>query len=199
MTTGTWIAFEGLDGCGKSTQAGILAEAIGGTLTREPGASALGAAIRHIVLHGDVAVGGRAEALLFAADRAQHLEEVVMPAISGGTHVVSDRSVWSSVVYQGVGRGLGLDTVIEVNQWACAGMFPDIVVYLRSDVDAALARIGSAPDRIEAAGADFHERARGAFEDLASRYGWIVVEAGSIDDMAAHVRQAVMQRLGTTM
>lgn len=190
-----WVAFEGLDGCGKSTQSKILAERLDAVHTREPGASALGAEVRRIVLHGDVPVGARAEALLFAADRAQHLEEVVMPALQSGRHVVSDRSVWSSVVYQGVGRGLGMDAVAEVNQWACGRRFPDVVVYLRSDLDAAMARIGSAPDRIESAGTEFYERTREAFELLAVRYGWVVIDAGTVEEVALAVHDAIAARL----
>ncbi|MEY4606446.1 MAG: thymidylate kinase, partial [Actinomycetota bacterium] len=128
---GRYIALEGSEGCGKSSVAARLADTLGAVLTRETGGTAIGQRIRGI-LH-DTEVGDlsyRAEALLAAADRAQHLHQVVRPALAAGRHVVSDRSVYSSLAYQGYGRQLPLDEVRQLNDWAVDGLWPDLVVLL---------------------------------------------------------------------
>lgn len=192
MNKGTWIAFEGLDGCGKSTQASILAQTLGATLTHEPGNSDIGAKIREVLLHHQGPIGYRTEVLLFAADRSEHVERVVRPVLSGGGTVVSDRSVWSSVVYQGDGRGLGGDDILAVNRWASHDTFPDIVVYLR----AATGRATPRGDRIENAGATFYTAVEAGFERLAATEGWIVVEnEGNIEEIATRIEAEVRKRL----
>jgi len=192
MRKGTWIAFEGLDGCGKSTQASILAQKLGATLTHEPGNSDVGKKIRDVLLHHQGPMGGRTEVLLFAADRSEHVERVVRPVLEAGGIVVSDRSVWSSVMYQGEGRGLGGEAVLAVNEWASNATFPDIVVYLRT-------KRGSATpgrDRIENAGETFYAAVEAGFERWAAKEGWIVVEhEGEIEEIAARIEAEVRKRL----
>jgi dTMP kinase len=196
----SYIAFEGADFSGKSTQAARLAAHLDAVLTREPGGTTIGGLVRQILLDPahDVMVD-RAEALLYAADRAQHQHEVVRPALAAGRHVVSDRSAWASVVYQGMARGLGADDVRRVNDWAVEGHWPDLVVLL--DVDTALAatRLTRDPDRLEQAGPGFQEKVREGYRALASSdpAGWVVVPAdGTPDDVAAAVLAAVHERLG---
>lgn len=195
MDPGTYVALEGGDGCGKSTQAARLASELGALLTREPGGTTVGGLIRGVLLDpSHDAMSDRAEALLYAADRAQHLHEVVGPALAAGRHVVSDRSGWSSVVYQGIGRGLGAEAVHRLNDWALAGRWPDLVVVLDADPAATAARLGSTLDRLERAGADFHRRVRDGFLRLAAEHAdhWLVVDAsGTPDEVAAAVRDAV--------
>ena len=131
MPVGRYIVFEGSEGCGKSTHASRLAEHLDAILTRETGGTAIGQRIRAILHDTSVTnLAHRAEALLAAADRAQHIEEVVAPALAAGRHVVSDRSVYSTLAYQGYGRGLPLDDVRHINEWAVAGHWPDLVVLL---------------------------------------------------------------------
>ncbi len=169
--SGLFVAFEGGDGAGKSTQAALLEQWLTGAgrevvRTREPGGTVVGRAIREVVLHGDH-VAPRAEALLFAADRAHHVAEVVRPALERGAVVLTDRYVDSSLAYQGAGRALGVDEVARLSQWATEGLKPDLVVLLDVDPLVGLSRAGETPDRIEAESLDFHERVRQGFLDLA--------------------------------
>jgi dTMP kinase len=197
--TGRFIAFEGGDGSGKSTQAARLAGALGAVLTREPGGTEIGRLIRGVLLDPahDV-MSDRAEALLYAADRAQHLVEVVEPALQAGRHVVSDRSAWSSVVYQGVGRGLGLDAVRAINDWALEGRWPDLVVLLDVDPTVAATRFTRDLDRLEQAGPSFHQAVRDAYLSLAAAdpERWVVVDGGGDPDaVTAAVAAEVSTRL----
>ncbi|MBT5904901.1 MAG: dTMP kinase, partial [Acidimicrobiaceae bacterium] len=156
---GRFIAVEGADGTGKSTQARLLAERLGALFTREPGGTPLGEQIRDLVLDpaGEAPVD-RAEALLMAAARAQHVDLVVAPALAAGRDVVSDRYVASSIAYQGHGRGLGAGPVAEVNQFATGGLTPDLVVLIEMAAPVAGRRLGDDRegelDRIEQAGDD---------------------------------------------
>jgi dTMP kinase len=195
---GRWIALEGGEGTGKSTQAARLAARLGALATREPGATALGARLRAVLLDADPALmDGRAEALLMAADRAQHVAEVVEPALRAGRDVVSDRSAWSSLAYQGGGRALGLDDLWRLNDWATDRLWPEVVVLLEVPPGVAAARIGAPRDRLEAAGATFHERVAQTFDALAARHGWSRVDGeGSVDDVAERVWRAVGERVG---
>ncbi|MDA3039335.1 MAG: dTMP kinase, partial [Actinomycetota bacterium] len=125
------MAFEGGEGAGKSTQARRLASRIDAVITREPGGTDLGSKLRRLLLEpGQAVIGARAETLLMAADRAQHLDEVVLPALRSGRHVVSDRTAFSSLAYQGGGRDLGVDEVRAINEFALCGRWPDAVVLL---------------------------------------------------------------------
>jgi dTMP kinase len=201
MTTGRYIAFEGAEGCGKSTQAARTARALDAVLTRETGGTAIGRRIRAI-LH-DTAVtdlSHRAEALLVAADRAQHIEEVVAPALAAGRHVVSDRSVYSTLAYQGHGRGLALDDVRLVNEWALHGWWPDLVILLDTDAEVLERRMkGRQLDRFEQEGDEFHARVRDGFRQLAAAdpHRWVVIDGGgNLDQVAVAVTVAVRDRLG---
>lgn len=168
------VSFEGVDGSGKSTQAALLADALRAdglevVATREPGGTELGERVRGILLEG----GGMApwsEAALFAAARAQLVEEVVRPALARGAAVVCDRYVDSSLAYQGIARGLGLEAVLELNRLATGGLLPDRTFLLRLPAGAALGRSRGAPDRIEREGVAFLERVDAAYGKLAERF-----------------------------
>ncbi len=202
MTTKAhYIAFEGIEGCGKSTQASRLAADIGAVLTRETGGTQIGARIRD-VLHdpANTHLSPVAEALLIAGDRAQHYAEVLEPNLSAGRHVVSDRSVYSSIAYQGYGRDLDLEQVRAVNRWAIQDRWPDLVVLLDMDHSTAMRRIGDrALDRFEREEAGFFQRIVEGFRTMASADPgrWVVIdgnqEAGVIAD---RVRSIVRDRLG---
>lgn len=197
---GRFIAFEGGDGSGKSTQAGLLAERLGAELTREPGGTSISDKIRQVVLdpaHGELT--DRTEALLMAAARAQHVEERIVPALSAGRHVVSDRFVASSLAYQGVGRDLGVDVVAELNEFATNGLEPDLTVFLDTDPSAARGRLGDDLDRIEEAGEDLGRTVVETYRRFAAESPdcWVLVDAnGSIDEVSARVAEAVHDRLG---
>jgi dTMP kinase len=174
VAEGIFIVFEGGDGVGKSTQARKLADWVASkgrevVLTFEPGDTPIGAKLRGLVLDpawGDVAP--RAEALMYAADKAQHVHEVVLPALQRGAVVISDRYVDSMLAYQGAGRVLEPDRVEQMARWATQDLLPDLTVLLDLDPDRGLATIAE-KDRLEGAGADLHTRARQFFLDLAAR------------------------------
>lgn len=201
MTTACYIAFEGSEGCGKSTHATRLAASIDAVLTRETGGTPIGERLRSI-LH-DVEVDDldeRAETLIVAADRAQHLAQVVRPALDTGRHVVSDRSVYSSLAYQGAGRQLGMDEVLRVNSWAVGSTIPDLVFLLAVPAEEMEIRLRKRDlDRFEQEGADFHHRVAEAFTTLAERDPdrWVVID-GLLpkDEVQALVRSTVAERLG---
>jgi dTMP kinase len=194
------IAFEGGEACGKSTQARLLSKAIDAVLTFEPGATAVGAAIRSLLLNpSTTALVDRTEALLMAADRAQHVAEMVRPALAAGRHVVTDRYLYSSVAYQGYGRGLLPDEVAHLSLWATDGLLPDLVVLLDVDVGEAMSRRRRAPDRFEKENDGFHQRVRDGYLALASAdpERWAVVDgSGSVRELAMAVRSIVRDRLG---
>ncbi|MGA0269287.1 MAG: dTMP kinase [Ilumatobacteraceae bacterium] len=201
MTQPVYIAFEGPEACGKSTQAHRLAESIGAVLTRETGGTDIGAQLRSILHNVDtIGLDDHAETLIVAADRAQHLAEVVRPALERGEHVVSDRSVYSSLAYQGYGRGLPVDDVRRINEWAIGSTWPDLVILLETD-DATLERRMNERelDRIEQAGSDFHRRVREGFAEMAAAdpTRWYVIDASTpADETAATIRKVVSERLG---
>lgn len=192
--TARLIAFEGGEACGKTTQAVLLARRTGAVLTREPGGTTLGEHVRALLLGSGVGeVDPRTEALLLAAARAQHVAEVVRPALAAGRDVVTDRFSHSSIAYQGYGRALPLDEVRQLSDWATGGLWPDLVVLLVLPADVALARRGR-PDHFEAEGADFHRRVDAGFLALAAADPavWRVVDAsGSVDEVEARVWRAV--------
>ena len=190
-----FIAFEGGEGSGKSTQARLLAEALGAVLTHEPGATELGRRIRSLVLDpaGGHAVDRRAEALLMAADRAQHVAEVIRPALDRGRDVVCDRFSGSTLAYQGYGRGLDIDDLDWLSRWASGGLEPDVVVLLDVPREVAVSRLAGEPDRMEAAGSAFHDRVADGYRRLAAANParWVVVDGtGSVDEVAARVAAA---------
>jgi len=180
-----FVTFEGLDGSGKSTQAERLrhrleADGKNVVITREPGGTELGERLRELVLHGDHVVPW-AEALLYAASRAQHVDEVIRPALERGAWVICDRYVDSSVAYQGVGRGLGLERVLELNLAAVGGLMPDRTFILQLDPAQVATRLRREHDRLEREGNDFHARVGAAYLELATRFPErIVVLDGSL-------------------
>jgi dTMP kinase len=197
VTRGRFVVLEGGDGSGKSTQAALLASwlrAQGATVieTFEPGAGAIGAVLREVLLHGPEAVAPTTEALLMAADRAQHVATEIEPALARGDWVVCDRYVPSSLVYQGVVRGLGVDVVEQLSAVAIAGCEPDLVLLLDVSAAVADARRADESDRLEREGVDFHRQVRAAYRGLAPARGWVVVDAdGDVETVAAAVRDAV--------
>ena len=198
---GRFVVLEGCDGSGKSTQAGRLVRALEARghavqATFEPGATELGRALRTVLLDGDVAVGPRAEALLMAADRAQHVDDVIMPALAAGTWVVSDRFVGSSLAYQGAARELGVDAVESVNAFATGGVTPDLVLLLAAPMDVLTTRRRGPADRIEREGQDFLAAVAAAYDDLAAANGWTVIDAAPDADA---VEQAVWSAVETAL
>ncbi|MEV7035809.1 dTMP kinase [Streptomyces sp. NPDC093272] len=203
-SNGFFIALEGGDGAGKSTQAEALAEWIRAkghevVLTREPGATPVGKRLRSILL--DVSSAGlshRAEALLYAADRAEHVDTVVRPALERGAVVISDRYIDSSVAYQGAGRDLSPTEVARINRWATNGLVPHLTVLLDVEPETARERFTEAPDRLESEPAEFHARVRAGFLTLAAsdpgRY--LVVDAGQEPESVTTVIRA---RLDTVL
>ena len=169
-----FVSFEGLDGSGKSTQAELLRarlEADGETVlaTREPGGTELGEQIRDLVLHGGH-VEPWAEALLYAAARAQHVEQVIRPALERRESVICDRYVDSSVAYQGVGRGLGLERVLDLNLAAVGGVMPDRTFLLLLVASSVAERVGSEHDRLEREDEEFHRLVDAGYRELAARF-----------------------------
>lgn len=201
--TGRFITLEGGDGAGKTTQAERLASWLGAhgrtvLRTREPGGTDLGIRIRDIVLHERGHVEPRAEALLYAADRAHHVATVVRPAVARGDVVLQDRYVDSSVAYQGVARGLGAEHVRSVSDWATEGLTPDLTILLDLDVTVGRARVAAARgdtfDRLESEAAAFHESVRSAFLDMAAAEPdrFLVVDASADADTVQHTIRAAV-------
>lgn len=199
---GLFVTFEGGDGAGKTTQAMLLEEwltAHGRTVvrTREPGGTEVGVLVRDIVLHHRGEIAPRAEALLYAADRAHHVETVVRPALERGDVVVQDRYLDSSIAYQGAGRVLGATEVRDLSLWAVKGLLPDVTVLLDLEPSAARARLDADDkpfDRLESEKAAFHERVRDGFLDLAAAEPerFLVLDARlPPEELAAAVRERV--------
>ena len=200
--SGLFITFEGGDGTGKSTQVRRLAEWLteqgrAVVTTREPGGTEVGTALRDIVLHHRGEVDARAEALLYAADRAQHIGTLVRPALERGHVVVQDRYIDSSVAYQGAGRVLDATEIKRISMWATGDLLPDLTVLLDLPGDVARARLAGEKkvfDRLENEHDDFHERVRAGFLQLAAEQPqrFLVVDATlSIDDIARVIRDRV--------
>lgn len=204
QSPGLFIAFEGGDGAGKSTQAARLAgvlEARGMTVlrTREPGGTPIGEKLRSLVLeHGHGHIDAHTEALIFAASRAAHASQMIRPALERGEVVLTDRYIDSSVAYQGAGRNLGTDAVRSINEWATSGLQPDLTVLLDVHPADGRSRRTAAEDRMESEADDFHARIRQAFLDLAAARpdSYLVLEARqSVDELAARILDRVDQLL----
>jgi dTMP kinase len=169
-----FVTFEGLDGSGKSTQAELLrarleADGLDVVATREPGGTALGERLRDLVLHGEH-MSAWAEALIYAAARAQHVAEVIAPALERGASVICDRYVDSSVAYQGVGRELGLERILDLNVAAVGGLLPERTFLLDLGVEEIRRRLTGHHDRLERESRDFHARAAAGYLELAARF-----------------------------
>lgn len=204
MKKGIFITFEGTEGCGKSTQALLLADYLRGLgwevlLTREPGGTGLGERLRGVLLGSPEALAPVTELLLFAADRAQHVEEVIRPALEAGKAVVCDRYSDSTFAYQHFGRGLPLEAVEAVCRVATGGVVPDLTFVLDVPVEEGLARARGRGlfDRFEDAELAFHERVREGYLELARREpGRVrVVASGTVDEVAEDVRRALSEFL----
>lgn len=196
--SGRFIAFEGGEGSGKSTQARRLAERMGALLTHEPGDTPLGAAVRAVLLDAaDLEITPRAEALLMAADRAQHVVDVIRPALAQGCTVITDRYTPSSIAYQGYGRLLDPAEVANLSAWATQELQPDLVLLLEVPLSVSVERTGGARDRLEAAGPDFHRRVHDGFLQQAitdpDRFA-VIDGTQSEDEVAAAVWQVVSIR-----
>jgi dTMP kinase len=198
---GRLIALEGREASGKSTQAKLLAKKLGAVLTREPGGTATGKRVRALLLERDAGqIDARTEALFMAADRAQHVTEVVLPALSSGRWVVTDRFSASLLAYQGFGRGLDLSELQWLTGWAAGGIWPDVNVLLDVPEEAAAARQGRELDRLESEDAEFHRRVAAGYQALAGAdpATWVVVDGlGSPTDVAGRVLAVVTDRIGT--
>ncbi|QTX05412.1 dTMP kinase [Agromyces archimandritae] len=203
---GLFITFEGGDGSGKTTQAELLGAWLAEqgravVRTREPGGTAFGADVREIVLHSRGDIDPRAEALLYAADRAHHIATIVRPALDRGDVVLQDRYIDSSVAYQGAGRVLDPEAVRGISAWATGGLAPQLTVLLDLDAATARGRLDAARtryDRLEAEAAEFHERVREAYLAIAAAEPgrFLVVDAAlPVDEIAALVRDRVAELL----
>lgn len=200
MSTGCYIALEGAEGTGKSTHAARLAAHLDAVLTRETGGTDIGARIRTILHDTSLThLSHRAEALLTAADRAQHIDEIVAPALAAGRHVVSDRSVYSTLAYQGYGRGLPIADIREINEWAVNSCWPQLVILIDTPTDVLERRMrGRQLDRFEREDDGFHGRVRDGFRTMAADdpQHWVVIDGGaSMEEVGNSIRRSVAERL----
>jgi dTMP kinase len=201
MNSGRYIALEGAEGTGKSTHAARLAAHLDAVLTRETGGTDIGARIRTILHDTSLThLSHRAEALLIAADRAQHIDQVVAPALAAGRHVVSDRSVYSTLAYQGYGRGLPIDEIRQINQWAMGSRWPDLVVLIDTPIEVLERRMrGRQLDRFEREDDEFHAKVRNGFRTMAADdpQHWVVIDgAAGMEEVGTNIRRCVTERLG---
>ena len=180
---GLFVTIEGIDRSGKSTQARRLADALGALLVREPGGTPAGERIRELLKDPGVSISPRTEALLFAAARAELVEQVIRPALEDGRTVVSDRFLDSSLAYQGHARELGEDEVRRINDWATAGTTPDLTVLLEIDPAEAAQRAG-ATDRFEDEGLELQQRVAQAYDRMAAAEPgrWVRIDAARPED-----------------
>ncbi|HEX4427890.1 MAG TPA: dTMP kinase [Frankiaceae bacterium] len=205
--SGYFFAFEGGEGTGKTTQLKVLGDALAErgyevVLTHEPGASPVGARLRQLLLDPATVVTAQTEALLYAADRAEHVAHVVNPALERGAIVLTDRYIDSSIAYQGFARGLDIEEVTRTSRWATGGLLPQLTLVLDLPAEDGLRRArgrSGRADRLEAEAIDFHERVRAGFLELAkadpARYA-VIAANGAPDQVADAVRAAVFGLLG---
>jgi dTMP kinase len=196
-----FISFEGADGSGKSTQAELLRATLASErrevlLTREPGGTELGERARELVLNGPQ-MGAWAEAALYAASRAEHVEEVIRPALDRGAIVICDRYIDSSLAYQGIARGLGVDAVFELNLAVTSGLLPDVTFVLLVDLAVAAGRYATSPDRLEREGTALQAKVDAAYRELAERFPERIVTVNAdrpADDIGNEIRERLRQR-----
>ena len=174
MKSGLFITFEGADGCGKTTQIELLnkyllKKGFETLLTREPGAKGLGVKLREILLNYDGDVSPNCESFLFLADRAQHVDCIIKPAIKEGKIILCDRHTDSTVAYQGYGRGLDINKINMLNDIATSGLKPDLTIVFDIDVETSMKRVGKEKDRMESAGNDFFNKVRNGYLEIAKQ------------------------------
>lgn len=185
---GLFITFEGMDGCGKTTQLNLLASYLKEkgheiVITREPGSVGLGERIREILLNYDGEVSSNAEAFLFLADRAQHIDTIVKPALEAGKIVLCDRHTDSTIAYQGYGRGVDIEQIKMLNRLATSGLVPDLTFVFDIDVETSALRVGKNKDRMESAGVEFHSKVRDGYLSLAKEEPQRVKVINSMDSI----------------
>jgi dTMP kinase len=201
VSLGKYIAFEGLEGCGKSTHVKRLATRLNAVMTREPGGTVVGSMLRNILIDpANTNLSPRAEALLMASDRAQHIAELISPALSSGQHVVTDRSVYSSLAYQGYGREQDLTELKRINDWAIGGLWPELVIYIEVPTAILIERLKKRElDRFEREDADFFKRVADGFLQMAAAdpKRWLIIDGTpDKDDLEKIISARVQERLG---
>ncbi len=195
-----FITFEGADGCGKTTQIKLIDEYLRSKgyktlLTREPGSKGLGEKIREILLNYDGEVSSRCESFLFLADRAQHVDCIIKPALQEGTIVLCDRHTDSTVAYQGYGRGLDIEEIKKLNALATGGLKPDLTIVFDVDIETSQARVGKNKDRMESAGIEFFKKVREGFLEIAKEEPQRVKVINSSDTIE-NIHKKVVELIG---
>jgi len=199
MTKGLFITFEGVDGCGKTTQMKILSEYLKEKnfevlLTREPGAKGLGERIREILLHYDGEVSSKAESFLFLADRAQHIDTIINPAVEQGKIVLCDRHTDSTIAYQGYGRNIDIERLKYLNNLATGSRNPDLTFVFDIDIETSMSRVGKEKDRMESAGKEFFNKVRSGYLEIAKlepNRVKVIDATRAIDEIAEDVKRIV--------
>jgi dTMP kinase len=200
VSLGKYIAFEGLEGCGKSTHVKRLATRLNAVMTREPGGTVVGSMLRNILIDPvNTNLSPRAEALLMASDRAQHIAELISPALASGQHVVSDRSVYSSLAYQGYGREQDLAELKRINNWAIGGLWPELVIYIEVPTEILIERMKKRElDRFEREDSEFFKRVADGFSQMAAAdpKRWLIIDGTpDKDDLEKIISTGVQERL----
>ena len=195
-----FITFEGADGCGKTTQIKLIDEYLRSKgyktlLTREPGSKGLGEKIREILLNYNGEVSSRCESFLFLADRAQHVDCIIKPALQEGTIVLCDRHTDSTVAYQGYGRGLDIEEIKKLNTLATGGLKPDLTIVFDVDIETSQARVGKNKDRMESAGVEFFKKVREGFLEIAKEESGRVKVINSSDTIE-NIHKKVVELIG---
>lgn len=200
MSLGKYIAFEGLEGCGKSTHVKRLATRLNAVMTREPGGTVVGSMLRNILIDpANTNLSPRAEALLMASDRAQHIAELISPTLASGQHVVTDRSVYSSLAYQGYGREQDLAELKRINNWAIGGLWPELVIYIEVPTEILIERMKKRElDRFEREDSEFFKRVADGFSQMAAAdpKRWLIIDGTpDKDDLEKIISTGVQERL----
>ena len=200
MQQGLFITFEGADGCGKTTQIKLIDEYLRNKgyktlLTREPGAKGLGEKIREILLNYEGEVSSRCESFLFLADRAQHVDCIIKPALKDGVIVLCDRHTDSTVAYQGYGRGLDIEEIKKLNNLATGGLKPDLTIVFDVDIETSQSRVGKNKDRMESAGIEFFKKVREGFLEIAKEEPQRVKVIDSSDTIE-NIHKKVVELIG---
>lgn len=200
---GLFITFEGIDGCGKTTQLDLLAQYLQSNrkevlITREPGAKGLGEKLREILLNYEGEVSSNCEAFLFLADRAQHIDTIVKPAINAGKIVLCDRHTDSTIAYQGYGRGVDIEQLKMLNTIATSGFKPDLTFVFDIDVKTAFQRVGKSQDRMESAGIEFFEKTRNGYLEIGKHEPErvkVINSNDTIENIFAQVKDIIDKKL----